>query len=439
MQRPFNIASGDFETLCRVVSCRSANKKMTFYVLRDLNQNTLQALLFQKLVIPDESVVHVKGSLVVVEGRIKSNDTTIKSHELHLTDINVVSESFVLPIQISELNHAITENDTTIGHSTRLDNRTVDLRSKQNQAIFRIKSSFVQHMSNFLWDANFIQIHTPKLTSVSSEGGAEVFRTEYFDKRAFLVQSPQLYKQMCINSDFHQVFEIAPVFRAENSRDSRHLCEFTGVDIEMVTSDYRQFLQVVWTMLRHTFFETCRTNSDLIRVANPEFSGIIIPETIVSMSHMCAIDLLRQNGYPEIGTYDDLKNEHEILIGKLVLEKHQSDLVVVEEYPKDLRPFYTMPCPGDSQYSMSYDILFRGQEVLSGSQRQHNYSDLVAAATTRGVNTNAIEFYLASFKYGVFPHAGGGFGLERLVSKFLELSSIQYASLYPRTPNRLAP
>lgn len=468
--KPVNV-----EYVCRVVSVR-AQKRMTFFVLKDCKtRETFQAIFFkQNLPVPVESVVKVVGNCVVPGVPIKSDETTIKEWELHLSDLTVLSKSEILPIQIADLNHNnkigdIGENGDgnqhSVGFAVCLDNRVLDLRSKRNQSIFRLKSALIQNISQYFWENDFIQIHTPKLTGAASEGGAEVFHTSYFGNPAYLVQSPQLYKQMCVNSDLLKVFEIGPVFRAENSRDSRHLCEFIGVDIEMAlattlegsqptpegsqptpegsqpSSDYTVIFNVFWNMLRSVFGKlfTKTVTRELINQIQPESCSFQMPVEPIVMKHREVIELLRANGYPDLSQYDDLKNEHEIKLGELVLAKYYSDVVIVDQYPTALRPFYTKTNASDPMYSNSYDIIFRGQEVLSGAQRINDYAELVASAQKAGVNTNVIGFYLDSFKHGSFDQAGGGFGLERLLARFLRLPNIQSASLFPRTPNRLTP
>jgi aspartyl-tRNA synthetase len=418
----------------RVSSCR-AQKKMTFYILKDQNGLTFQAILLEKRDISSESVVSVSGNFIVPAKPIKSDETDMKSHELLLTAIDVISQSNLLPIQLSDLNH-----NNSVGFSLCLDNRVIDLRSKRNQAIFRLKSHLVHYICNFLHEHNFVQIQTPKLTGAASEGGAEVFHTNYFNTSAYLVQSPQLYKQMCVNSDFHRVFEIGPVFRAENSHDSRHLCEFTGVDLEMTLQDNYEkvILPILWNLLRTTLIGLQHNYNELIRIANPDYTEIRVPETPVVLDYYEVVRLLNESGL-EMKPLDDLKNEHEIRLGKIVKDLYDSDIVIVNRYPTCLRPFYTMVDPNNSDYTHSYDILLRGQEVLSGAQRNHDYDTLYSRAKQAGVNTENIDFYLQSFRYGSFPHGGGGFGLERILSRFLQLNNIKSSSLFPRAPDRLKP
>lgn len=301
-------------------------------------------------------------------------------------------------------------------------------------------------MREFLLKNEFVEIHTPKLTSASSEGGADVFTTNYFGKQAFLAQSPQLYKQIMINSDFPRVFEIGPVFRAEKSNSKRHLTEFTGFDIEMVIEkDYTEVHNMLFMLLYTTFGKLYAKHEDLIRMATGKCDKIAMKKIVVPYQE--AIVLLNENlseGEKPLQFGDDLSSAQEKQLGEIIKERSGSDFFILNKFPMNLRPFYTMPIPpendGEMQYSKSYDIILRGQEILSGAQRNNNYEDLKNMARTKGLSEesmNSISFYLESFKNGSFPHGGGGFGLERLLANFLGLDEIRMTSLFPRDPKRL--
>lgn len=438
------------EIVGRVSSVR-AQKRVSFFVLRDSYGNTLQAVVLKQDCndIEPESILRLKGKFVVPGNPIKSDETSIKNVEFLVasdTSVQRISISEPLPIQVSDLNHY----QDAVGFAKRLDERVLDLRAASNQAIFRLKSYMTQCLSNFFWKNEFVQIQTPKLTSVPSEGGAEVFKTMYFDTPAYLVQSPQLFKQMCVQSDFSRVFEIGPVFRAEDSRDSRHLTEFIGVDMEMAIADvkgsengecnaYHVVPKTLWALLRYTVNEMMAAHRDLILKVNPDFETITIPEEPIIVAYWEVIAILNANGFPDLKPTDDLNNECEIKLGEYFRQRFGSDLIVVDKYPTELRPFYTMQDPDHPGYTNSYDIIFRGQEVLSGAQREHRYPMLMDAVRAKGITAEHLDFYLNSFRYGSFPHAGGGFGLERLVARFLGLPNIKSASLFPRAPNRLKP
>lgn len=429
----------EYTFLCRVYSIR-AQKRMTFLVLRK-GEQTIQGIVFgQKLEdIYREAVVEVTCKFVEAKVPIKSEETSIKDRELHISNIRIVGESDPnLPLQIISTNWG-DENARNLA----LNHRVLDLRTKQKQAVFKLKSYLLKYLREALDVRDFMQIHTPKLTGVSSEGGAEVFSTKYFGKDAFLAQSPQLYKQMCINSDFPRVYEIGPVFRAENSNDKRHLTEFIGVDLEMqLSSDapdtyLKETLPTLYQVLVYTFTKLELNHADMIQIANPDYQSILLGNlTIVDWPD--AIQMLREQGV-EIGDYEDLNREKEALLGEQVRNRYDTDIFILNRFPSELRPFYTMLDSEDPRYTRSYDVIIRGQEVMSGAQRIHDLKMLTQRAEAKGVNLENLDFYVDSFKYGSWPHAGGGFGLERLLCNFLGFDDIRMASLFPRDPKRIKP
>lgn len=324
---------------------------------------------------------------------------------------------------------------------TRLDHRVIDLRTVANQAIFRIQSGVCNLFREFLAKDGFVEIHTPKIISAASEGGANVFRVSYFKNDAFLAQSPQLYKQMMICSDFEKVFEIAPVFRAENSFTHRHMTEFVGMDLEMAFREhYHEVLDLfdklfvsIFKGLKEQFAKEVAT----VKSQYP-FDDFLFLEPTLRLNYADAIKMLREAGV-ELGDYDDLNTENERILGKLVRDKYKTDFYMLDKFPLAVRPFYTMPDPHNPKYSNSYDFFIRGEEILSGAQRIHDPDLLAEKAKEHGVELKTIQAYLDSFKYGVPPHAGGGIGLERVVMLYLNLKNIRRTSLFPRDPRRLEP
>jgi len=457
---------------CRISSVRD-QKKMTFLVLR---YNTLrdcvsvshkvQGLIFKKNLdseevdvlktITPESVIKVRGKLSRSPVEIKSTELTYHDREIHIEHIEIVSLSEVLPIQIQDLNVRLGDdsNHIDVGQDSRLNHRILDLRSDQNQAIFQLQSLLSQYMRSFLYDNGFMEIHTPKLISASSEGGADVFKLKYFGTPAFLAQSPQFYKQMVINSNFPRIFEVGPVFRAEKSNTKRHLTEFTGFDIEMrIEDNYEEILELFYELLATTFSTLYQKHQDLIYKATKTDSFSLELKKCI-LSYKDAVALLNRNrddGEPVIGEYDDLSHAQEYKLGELVKKTFETDLFILDKFPMNIRPFYTMKddlieegveTTTSRKYSRSYDIIFRGQEVLSGAQRINDYKTLIIKAQEKGLSQEAIDsmgFYLDSFKYGSFPHGGGGFGLERLLGNFLGLDEIRMVSMFPRDPKRINP
>uniref|UniRef100_A0A7S4KU94 aspartate--tRNA ligase n=1 Tax=Paramoeba aestuarina TaxID=180227 RepID=A0A7S4KU94_9EUKA len=328
-----------------------------------------------------------------------------------------------------------------VGLSHRLDNRIIDLRTVANQAIFRIQSGVCTLFREILLKRNFVEIHSPKLIGTASEGGAGVFELGYFETKAYLAQSPQLYKQMAVTADLQKVFEVGPVFRAENSNTHRHLTEFIGLDMEMMFKEhYHEVLDQLEEMYLYIFDglnERYRSEIEAVRRQFP-FEDLKYTSPSLRLQWPDIIKLLRESG-EEIGDYDDVNTTQEKLLGRLVKEKHGVDFYVVDKFPLSIRPFYTMPDPENPLFSNSYDFFLRGEEICSGAQRIHDPELLIERANHHKVDLAKIQPYIDAFKYGAYPHAGGGVGLERVVMLFLGLGNIRRASLFPRDPHRLSP
>ncbi len=288
----------------------------------------------------------------------------------------------------------------------------------------------------------FTEIHSPKLLGTSSESGASVFPVNYFEKTAYLAQSPQLYKQMMINADHQGVFEIGPVFRAENAQTNSHLCEFTGLDLEMALTPpyvYREIINELWGCLIYMFNYVETNNKKELEYFNTchKYDKLIVPNDPVIISFLDGVKLLTDAGYVQAND-QDISTENERLLGGIMKEKYGSDLFVLEKYPSCVRPFYTMADDADKKYSKSYDFIMRGREICSGAQRVHNYNELLNKIKEVSA-IEPFEDYLDSFKYGSKPHGGGGFGLERIVMLYFDLKNVRYTSLFPRDPHRLTP
>ena len=397
-----------------------------------------------------ESIVLVRGTVCSVSEPIKS--CTKQNIEISVSSIFVVSAApEVLPILLEDCSRSEAEAEAAglpvVNLDTRLDSRVIDLRTVTNQAIFTIQSGVCLLFREFLTKRGFTEIHTPKLLGAASEGGANVFEVSYFKNKAYLAQSPQFYKQMMIAADYERVFEIGPVFRAENSNTHRHMTEFTGLDLEMTFDEH--YHEVVDTLsdLFIYIFENLnsryRREIDLVRRQYPveEFK---LPKDgkIVRLNYSEGIKMLRElGGKTDLGDFDDLSTENERLLGKLVREKYDTDFYILDKFPLELRPFYTMPDPENPKYSNSYDFFMRGEEILSGAQRIHDYKLLKERMVSCGLSPDdaGLRDYCDSFSYGCAPHAGGGIGLERVVMFFLDLKNIRRASLFPRDPKRLRP
>lgn len=395
-----------------------------------------------------ESIVLVEGKVAKVEEKIKS--ATVQDVEIHISKIYTIQETpEQLPLLIEDASRTEQEAEELglpgVNLDTRLDARVIDLRTPTNQAIFKIQSGVCQLFREFLIKKNFTEIHTPKIIAAASEGGSNVFQINYFKGSAFLAQSPQLYKQQLIAADFEKVFEIAPVFRAENSNTHRHMTEFTGLDLEMAFEQhYDEVLEVLEELFVFIFTELkTRFNKEIAAVRRQfpveEFK---IPKDgkMVKLHFKEGIAMLREAG-KDVDDFEDLSTENEKLLGKLVREKYDTDFYILDKFPLAVRPFYTMPDAEDPRYSNSYDFFMRGEEILSGAQRIHDPELLKERIRAHEVNPDVpgLSDYVDAFTYGCPPHAGGGIGLERVVMFFLDLKNIRRASLFPRDPKRLTP
>jgi len=335
------------------------------------------------------------------------------------------------------------KKEIVVKMKTRLDNRVMDLRVPTTQAIFKIQSGVCHLFREFLDSKGFTEIHTPKLIAGASEGGANVFKMKYFGTDACLAQSPQLYKQMCIIGDMKKVYEIGAVFRAENSMTSRHLCEFTGLDFEMeIKEHFFEVLDVIGELFYYIFEGLNKNYKKEIETVNNQypFEPLVYSKEALKLDYKEGCKLLEENGYHQ-NINDDLDTENEKQLGRLVKEKYNTDFYILYGYPKSARPFYTMPDPHTDfdSFTNSYDAFIRGEEVLSGAQRIHDYDLLLKKVNEKGINPSTLKDYLDSFKLGAPPHGGAGIGLERVVKLFLGIKNIKKCVMFPRDPKRLTP
>ncbi|GAB5361789.1 hypothetical protein AAMO2058_000742600 [Amorphochlora amoebiformis] len=444
----------------RIHRIRSAGK-LVFLVLRQ-GLETVQAVIEKSTITdPDPGTVQnatgnilqfarkilVPESIVDIRAVVRPAEVIMCSQnelELSVERIYVVaSPSPDPPFQIQDADRGVTENGVRVLRDLRLDNRVVDIRAPSHHAVFAIRSEILYAWSQFLHSNGFIQIHTPKLLKGASEGGAEVFLTNYFGRTACLAQSPQLHKQMAIAGDMRRVFEIGPMFRAELSHTQRHLCEFVGLDLEMeIDEHYLEAVDMVEYSLVYSFDHVKRHFGQLISRVQKHYNATDITYLPAGLNPRLtfqeAVSLLRENGF-EAGDFDDLSSEQEMELGRIIKDRYGTDLFTITGYPRSIRPFYTMVNSLSPMYTNSYDIFLRGQEIASGAQRIHDRSVLAERIKEKGINETTLGFYLDAFRHGVPPHAGAGLGFDRLVMLYLGLGNIREASLFPRDPRRLAP
>ncbi|CAL1678663.1 unnamed protein product [Lasius platythorax] len=395
--------------------------------------------------ITKESIIDVKAVVKSVSSKIES--CSQKDVEVHIEEAFVISAAKPqLPLQIEDAARPIGEADETalnirVNQDTRLDNRVLDLRTPANQAIFKVEAGVCKLFRDILTKKGFIEIHTPKIISAASEGGANVFTVSYFKNNAYLAQSPQLYKQMAIAADFDKVFTVGAVFRAEDSNTHRHLTEFVGLDLEMAFKyHYHEVIDTIGQMFTELFKGLRDNYADDIAAVSQQYpvEPFKFLEPALKLEYPQAIEMLAEAGVI-LGEEDDLSTPDEKLLGKLVKIKYDTDFYILDKYPLAVRPFYTMPDPNNPKASNSYDMFMRGEEIISGAQRIHDPDFLTERAKHHGIDIEKIKSYIDAFRYGCPPHAGGGIGMERVVMLYLGLDNIRKVSMFPRDPKRLTP
>lgn len=370
-------------------------------------------------------------SVIRVEGTVKAEPKAPQGIELLATQVTVVSPAAEPPpfdLFRPQLNAQL---------PTLLDHAALSLRHPRQRALFEIAAVSVEGFRSTLGDLGFTEIHTPKIVASATEGGANVFEIGYFGRKAYLAQSPQFYKQTMIGV-FERVFEVAPVFRAEPHDTPRHLNEYVSCDVELgfIEShhDVMRVLGEVLRGMRAALAEKAGSALTLREITLPR-----IPDELPVIHFTEALDLIYRETGEDCRAEPDLSPHHERWLGEWALREYGSDVLFVEGYPMSKRPFYTHPDPARPAYSASFDLLFRGLELVTGGQRLHRYGDYLAALAARGMQPEAFAGYLDAFKYGMPPHGGFAIGLERWVTRLAELSNVREATLFPRDINRLTP
>jgi aspartyl-tRNA synthetase len=400
---------------------------LVFIVLRD-REGFIQITLPKKKVDAETFEIAKKvrrESVVRVVGVVKKEPKAPGGYEVIPTKIEVLNEADApLPLEVTEKVPA--ELDT------RLDHRYMDLRKPKIQAIFRIRHQVMQSVRNFLCEEGFIEVHTPKIVSTATEGGTELFPISYFEKEAFLNQSPQLYKQVLMGAGFERVFEIGPIFRAEEHNTVRHLNEAISIDIEMSFTDHEGVMDVLERLIARVYedvAENCQKFLDWLNVK------LEIPEVpFERLKYDEALEIARRKG-EDIPWGEDLSTPALKAIGEEMEGKHY----FIVDWPTETKPFYAMPYEDKPELCKSFDLMKGALELASGAQRIHKYDLLVERIKQCGLNPESFGFYLEAFRYGMPPHAGWGLGAERLLMSMLGLKNIREAVLFPRDRHRLVP
>ncbi len=369
-------------------------------------------------------------SCVIFTARVKAEERSRNGFELQLEAVDILSEP-------EEESPVVIHNklvDATL--ETLLNYRPITLRNEKERAIFKIQEGVAAGFRGFLQKENFTEIHTPKIISAGAEGGANIFSLDYFGKQVYLAQSPQTYKQMMV-SVYEKVFEIGPVFRAEKHDTSRHLNEYTSMDLEMgYIESFYDIMDMETRMLQYTFGYLIEHYSQEL-----ELLGANLPhlEEIPALTFREAKELISKTFKRKITDYEDFEPEEERLLCELIQKETNSEFVFVTHYPASKRPFYAMEDPEDKEVTLSFDLLYRGMEITTGGQRVHNYKEQVDKLRRKGMPVEEFESYLMMHKYGMPPHGGLGLGLERFTSRMLGQNNVRYATLFPRDINRVTP
>ena len=409
-------------------------KWVMFLILRDVTgkvQITIEKSDDKNKTMLETMTSITKDSVIEVKGIVNSNDAVkLGGIEIIPSKIDVLSKAEELPYDYNNL--------SGVNIDTRLDYRFLDMRNERNKLIRLIESCFVQGMREFLYKESFTEIHTPKLIGTASESGSNVFEVKYFNRKAFLAQSPQFYKQMALASGLDRVFEVGPVFRAENSNTYRHATEYTCFDVEFSYIDsVEDVMNLEEDLLIAGLTKVKNEYGDYIK-------EIFNKEVIVPTKPFPRMDLndvykeLEKRYKYNIPTEDvgDMNNETETLISKYAMEKFGHEFIFITGFSKNKRAFYHMRDEND--IPLGYDLVWRGTEITTGAMREHRYEIIKKQAKEKGLEKD-VEFYLEFFKYGCPPHGGFGLGIDRLLMLLLGLPSLKETMFLFRGPNRIEP
>jgi len=395
---------------------------IAFIILRD-RYGRMQLTAIKKECDGFKEIVSLnRESVIVATGICQRNEKVRNGWEILVKNFDILSVADApLPMGVID--------KVNVDFDTRLDNRVIDLRRDEIKAIFNIRHSFIKYAGEFLEKNHFLNVHTPKITAMSSEGGTEVFKIDYFGRSAYLVQSPQLYKQMLMATGFDRVYEIAWYFRAEEHDTTRHLNESTAIDVEMAFIDSEEdVMKIAENMTEYAIQKIIEENEKHLSILNAKIDMPSPPYPRIKYDEVVEI-LQKKIDFrwgDDLGTDEENALSHEI----------DYDIFFIKDFPLESKPFYAMP---NGKYARSFDLEFRGMEIASGAQRIHDYKMLVERMEELGMNIKNFSEYLHAFKYGMPPHGGFGYGIERLLMRLLNLGNIRECILFPRDRKRLTP
>lgn len=406
---------------------------ISFLQLRD-KYGVIQVTCLKKRdkVLFDLAASIPRESVVLVAGTVKESKEARAGFEIIPDKIEVLSKAET-PLPLGVIDKVGADLDT------RLNNRFMDLRKEEIRAIFQIRAKTIEGIRRFLISEGFVEVSTPKIVAAGAEGGSTLFPIKYFDKNAYLAQSPQLYKQNLMATGLDRIFEIAPAYRAEASDTIRHIAEFISLDVELAFIESSDDVMAVAEGIVVSSLKYLREH------AKDELSrlGVKLGEPVTPfprVKYKDAVEIVRAEGM-KIEHGDDLGTEGEKALGEVMKREKNCELYFITEFPTSLKrgTFYAKRFDQDPETTGYFDLDYRGQEIVSGGQREHRYEVLTEQMKENNLSLESFDFYLKAFKFGMPPHGGFGFGVERYVQKMLDLPNIREAVLYPRDRSRLVP
>lgn len=370
------------------------------------------------------------GMSVVITGEAVGDERSRTGIEIRLLDFECLSSA------AEETPVVINNKEIATSFETLFDYRPITLRNAKERAIFQIQAGICRGFRNFFDENRFTEIHSPKIVSGGAEGGANIFKLDYFGREAYLTQSPQFYKQIMVGV-FERVYEIAPVFRAEKHDTARHINEYTSVDIEMgFIESFYDLMKLETKMLAETLVFLQENYAGELALLKTDIPYV---KEIPSIAFDHAKEMVSSTYKREITDFEDFDPEEEKLLCKLIKKQTGCDFVFVTHYKSSKRPFYVKDTKENPEVTESFDLLFRGMEITTGGQRINDYNEQIAKMKDRGMNPENFSSYLTAHKYGLPPHGGFGLGLERFTAKLLGFENVRYATMFPRDINRLEP
>ncbi len=398
-----------------------------FLILRD-REGMAQLTMFKKTIDPQvlETAKSLsRESVILVEGSVKLEAKAPGGYELVPARIDLLNPA-QSPLPMDTTGKVNAELDT------RLDNRFMDVRRPRVNAVFQIRHHTLSAVRNFLEQEGFLEINTPKVVATATEGGTALFPITYFDTEAFLNQSPQLFKQIMMSGGMDRVFEIGPIFRAEEHDTTRHLNEATSIDIEASFLDHEDVMQLLENLIVHVYESVAKNCANSLKTIGKELD---IPKApFKRLTYDEAIELNNEHSKELLEWGDDLSTNAEKVIGKVMGEHY-----FIKDWPTEIKPYYTQPYEDNPELTKAFDMMHPRMELSSGAQRIHDHDLLRQRIQDQGLNPDGFDFYLKAFKYGIPPHSGWGLGAERLVMTMLDIDNIRDVVLFPRDRKRVSP